>query len=116
MTLITFLLVIGCIAGETAEQVLYRLGGRRKGAQYAVCVVPAIAIHVCRMALWYLLLRFLPLGVALPLMGSSYIAVALVGRLMFNEPVDRKRWLGTCLVVAGVVLVAASERGNEIFG
>jgi drug/metabolite transporter (DMT)-like permease len=109
MILRTIALVFGCVLLETSEQTLYRLGGRASGRSgYWGYVAPAIGGHVARMALWYLVLKTLPLGEAVPLLGVNYVTIALVGRFVFGERVDGRRWLGTALVAAGIVLVGAA--------
>lgn len=107
MILRTLALIGGCIVLETTEQVLYRLAGRSDGRwHYWELISPAVIVHFTRLALWYLLLKTLPLGVAVPLLGANYIMIALAGWLIFGEKVNARRWLGTALVVAGFVLVA----------
>jgi drug/metabolite transporter (DMT)-like permease len=102
-------LVLGCVVLETTEQILYRLGGRAGGRRgYWGYVSPAVAAHVTRLTLWYLLLKMLPLGKAVPLMGTNYLAIALAGKFFFGERVDGRRWLGTVLVLSGIILVGAA--------
>jgi drug/metabolite transporter (DMT)-like permease len=103
------LLVAGCLLLETLEQSLYRLAGRTDNdrRRYLGTVVPAILTHLVRLTLWYLVLRWVRLGVAVPLMGATYLTIALVGKIFFHERVDRRRWLGTGLIMAGFVLVAS---------
>jgi multidrug transporter EmrE-like cation transporter len=105
-----FLLIAACVILETFEQIFYRLAGRVENnrAQYWKHVAPAVAVHFTRLAFWYVLLGTVKLGVAIPLLGVNYIAIALTGRLVFGERVDARRWLGTALVVAGFTLVAGS--------
>jgi len=103
------LLVAGCVSLETCEQILYRFAGRigGRGRKYWTRIAPAIAAHIARLCLWYLLLSALPLGEAVPLLGINFLMVALAGRLIFRERIDARRWLGTALVIAGFVMVAA---------
>jgi drug/metabolite transporter (DMT)-like permease len=109
MILRVILLVVGCMVLETTEQVLYRLAGRAgMGRKYFTLVGPAILAHLTRLALWYLLLAMLPLGIAIPLLGANYVAIALTGKWVFGERVDARRWLGTALVAAGFLLVAGT--------
>jgi drug/metabolite transporter (DMT)-like permease len=105
-----FLLIAGCIILETIEQILYRLGGRahEQKHHYWTFVAPGVAVHLIRLALWYLLLSRVQLGLAIPLLGANYLVIALAGRYLFNERVDARRWLGTALVLAGFILVAMS--------
>ncbi|MGC8786148.1 MAG: SMR family transporter [Anaerolineae bacterium] len=57
------------------------------------------------------LLRLVPLHVAYPItQGLSVIAVqVLVARLLFREPVGMSQWVGTVLVIAGIVLIGSQQ-------
>ena len=102
------LLLAGCIAAETAEQLLYRGSADRGGfRKYGAFLAPAIGFHLFRIALWLWLLRRLPLGVALPLTGLTSVTIALAARWIYREPVEARRWIGIALVFAGFVTVTA---------
>ena len=47
-------------------------------------------------------------SVVIPVMGLCYVGMAILGKWMLNEPVNATRWLGICLIVAGVFFVARS--------
>ena len=53
------------------------------------------------------LLKYIPLHIAFPVTtGLAVIGVQIVaGRLLFGESISSGRWLGTLLVVAGIVLL-----------
>jgi undecaprenyl phosphate-alpha-L-ara4N flippase subunit ArnE len=53
------------------------------------------------------ILRFLPLHVAYPVSaGLAVIGIQVVAaRWLFHEPISPAQWLGTALVVAGIVLI-----------
>jgi multidrug transporter EmrE-like cation transporter len=53
------------------------------------------------------LLRFVPLRVAYPVTtGLAVIGVQVVAvRLLFHEPISSTQWLGTLLVIVGIVLI-----------
>ncbi len=53
------------------------------------------------------LLRYIPLSVAYPLtMGLAIIGVQVfAAQMLFHEPVSTEQWLGTLLIVGGIVLV-----------
>ncbi len=102
------LLIAWCIVSETIEQMLYRGAGDRKGAaRYLGFYTPAITLHIVRLAVWLTVLKTVPLGIALPLLGANYAAIALAGRLVFHERIDRKRFIGIALVLIGFILVSA---------
>jgi undecaprenyl phosphate-alpha-L-ara4N flippase subunit ArnE len=94
-----------CVTMETAEQVLLRMAGRHP-KRYAYYASPAIALNLVGLAGWLVVLRFAPLGQALPLLAANNIAVAAAGRILFGERVSVRRWVGVVLITAGMVLVA----------
>jgi multidrug transporter EmrE-like cation transporter len=59
--------------------------------------------------LFTILLRLIPLHVAHPVThGLVVIGVQVVAaRLLFRETIEPLRWLGTGLVIAGIVLISA---------
>jgi len=55
------------------------------------------------------LLTLVPLGVAMPLMGASYVTTAFASRLLFKENVDGRRWLGIVVITAGLALICGKS-------
>jgi multidrug transporter EmrE-like cation transporter len=108
MTSHAVVLFVLCVLIETVEQLLFRTAGRRP-ERYFACVIPAVVLHVTGLGCWLLLLKHIPLGVALPLMGVNYVSIALAGRYLFGEPVDARRWTGIALILSGFVLVASYQ-------
>jgi len=55
------------------------------------------------------LLRYIPLSVAFPITtGLMVIGVQIVGSwLLFGEVISLQRWVGTALVVAGIVFLSS---------
>jgi len=105
---IGYLLIGAVIAAETAEQLLFRTAGRRPGRSVLYIAV-AITIHIARLFAWYAALKVMLLGVAVPLLAASYFTVALAARLLFHEPVGRRRWVATAIIIAGLALVGVHE-------
>lgn len=102
------LLLMGCIFGETLEQLLYRGSTERSGLRKcAGFIAPAIVFHLIRISMWLWLLRRIPLGVALPLTGLTSVTIALAAGWIYHEPVGQRRWVGIALVFAGFVTVTA---------
>jgi len=56
------------------------------------------------------LLKFIPLGIAFPVTtGLAVIAVQVAAAaLIFHEPISATQWLGTLIIVAGILLVGRS--------
>ncbi|MFN2595029.1 MAG: EamA family transporter, partial [Actinomycetota bacterium] len=59
---------------------------------------------------WLLVLSKVPLSVAYPFVGVSYIVVVLVSRFVLHEHVPILRWLGVAVVAAGIAIVGFSFR------
>jgi multidrug transporter EmrE-like cation transporter len=59
---------------------------------------------------WLVVLSRVPLSVAYPIVGISYILIVLLGRFVLNEPVPALRWIGVMVVAAGVAIIGVSFR------
>jgi multidrug transporter EmrE-like cation transporter len=59
---------------------------------------------------WLVVLSRVPLSVAYPIVGISYILIVLLGRFVLNEPVPALRWLGVLVVAAGIAIIGISFR------
>ena len=52
-------------------------------------------------------------SVVIPVLGLSYIAMAVLGKWMLGEPVNAMRWLGIFLITLGVFFVARSGAAEK---
>lgn len=95
-----------CIGVETAQQVAFSLAGLRLHQRHLWFAL-GISLHLVLVALWCRLLTVLPLGVALPLSGASYLTVAFVSQILLKEPVSRQRWIGIATIVIGFALISS---------
>ncbi len=48
------------------------------------------------------------LSYALPMLAFGYLPIPFASRFMLKEQLSPLRWLGTILIIAGVVLVSRS--------
>jgi drug/metabolite transporter (DMT)-like permease len=51
-------------------------------------------------------LRFVAVSIAFPLGSLSFVAVTFLSQFLLRERVDRTRWIGVLLILAGASLVA----------
>jgi multidrug transporter EmrE-like cation transporter len=56
-----------------------------------------------------LVLRWLPLNVALSYAAVQYVAVILAARILLGEPIAPARWIGISLIALGIMVVAVHE-------
>ena len=59
---------------------------------------------------WLVVLSRVPLSVAYPFVGISYVAIVFFSRLVLHESVPPLRWLGACVVAVGIAIVGLSFR------
>ena len=65
-----------------------------------------IASYALSVLTWLFVLKRVPLSVAAPFVALVYVAVPLASRLVFDDEVSPRMWIGMLLVVLGVTLVA----------
>lgn len=46
----------------------------------------------------------------MPFTALSYLFVAVMAKTVLEEPVSLNRWIGTFLIVAGVMIIGFGER------
>lgn len=59
---------------------------------------------------WLVVLSRVPLSVAYPFVGLSYVVIVAFARFVLHEHVPLLRWIGVALVVSGIVVVGLSFR------
>ena len=71
---------------------------------------PWVSIGVLLLIIWLLsrmaLLSWADLSYVLPVTSVGYVLVALTGRILLNEQISARRWLGIVLIMSGVALVS----------
>ena len=59
---------------------------------------------------WMVVLSRVPLSVAYPFVGISYVAIVAIARLVLGERVPPVRWAGVAVVALGIAIVGLSFR------
>jgi undecaprenyl phosphate-alpha-L-ara4N flippase subunit ArnE len=113
-TLGLFALAFATLVGrELCFKLAADQASRRGGAASASLARPAfwlgIAVGAAAIATWVGVLQRAPLGVAYPIMASTYAGVPVASALLFRERLSRSQVAGVALVTAGVACVLLSE-------
>lgn len=102
------------VASLSAGQVLFKLAAShlaRNVLPYALLFDPifylALVLYGGATVLWIWILTRLPLSIAYPWVASTMIIVPLLAFWVFGESLSTRFWLGSVLIVAGIVLVNA---------
>ncbi len=83
------------------------------GAATNSYVVTGTLLMMVFFGLYALALSWADFSFVLPLTASSYLFGALFAHYVIRETVTPTRWLGTIIIMAGVVVVSLGERGNS---
>jgi len=59
---------------------------------------------------WMIVLSRVPLSVAYPFVGISYVAIVLLSRFVLHENVPLLRWVGVFVVATGIAIIGFSLR------
>lgn len=108
-----FVLLALSFACDVAGQLCFKLGtgvapDQRSRSRSFAWTSAGLGIFAIETLLWLRVLGVLPLTVALPIASLNMLGVAVASRVFLGECVTPRRWAGTAIVTAGVVLVASS--------
>ena len=98
-------LVLVCGVVEGVAQVFFKkfaLVAARRWLWLAAGVV----CFVVQAILYTGALQFVEVSTALPVTSVGFVIVAILSQRLLGEPVNRLRWIGIGLIVAGVTLLA----------
>jgi drug/metabolite transporter (DMT)-like permease len=77
-------------------------------------VLAGISLYTVSTGLWLLVLHWMPLSVAFPMVSLGYVLVVLLSAFVLHEPVE---WFfavpGLSCIVAGVSLIALGRVGEQ---
>lgn len=73
-------------------------------------VLGGVALSAAFFGLYLLTLSWADISFVMPLTALSYFFVAVMAKGILNEPVSLTRWIGTVLIVVGVMVVGFGER------
>lgn len=68
-------------------------------------VVVGLTLFVISAAAWLIVLSRVPISLAYPFVGLTYVLIPLISRFVLGETVPAARWGGVALIVAGIVVV-----------
>lgn len=111
----THLLVLIAIATQVAGNVFLSHGMRLAGAilsasplDYVRAINAWTVAGMCMLAIWMItdlaLLSRADLSFVLPVIGTSFVLIAVVGHFVLNERVSGIRWIGIVVICIGVLL------------
>lgn len=104
-------------------QVLFKLGaGRLSGERLpdflvqtatSPLIIGACVLYALTILLWVWILRQVPLSRVYPFTALAYILTPLFGWLFFQEKITLQFFLGSVLLLGGILLCAFAEAGGH---
>lgn len=94
--------LVGPIDGTRVRRPLHLFG--EVATKWQVWV--GFTLYAASAVAWIYALSRVPLSVAYPFLGLTYVGVAAIAELALGERLTPAQWLGILLVVAGVIGVA----------
>ncbi len=85
---------------------LSALGGFFSGIIKSPLVLTGLFLYVVSAAIWMVVLATVDLSFAYPFLGITYILILTVSKFILKEDVNPLRWIGSLIIIAGVVLVS----------
>ncbi len=96
-----------CIFFETFQQICYKQA--KKNPEKKVFFISlGITMYLILLLSWFYLLTMIPLGIATPLMGASYITVTIASKIIFKEQISLIHWIGIAAIISGLTLIYKS--------
>ena len=117
----TKLLTLFVVATNVLGNVSMSWGMKHQNAQLGLSPVgyirlifsPWVLLGTLLLILWLLsrmtLLGWADLSYVLPVTAMGYVLTAIVGRYFLGEAISYQGWAGTVLIVAGIILVGATQ-------
>lgn len=104
--------LIGALVVGVLGQLLLKTGAAGPGTVVEQVLRPTtlagLALYGSAAFLYLYALRGIPISVAFPSAASQYVVVAIVGWLVWAEPVGLQQVAGLALIVGGVLLLATA--------
>lgn len=98
------MLKLGPLAFSTPNDII--IGGWQIMKQPLIWI--ALPLYGAGFVIWALALSQLELSYAYPLLSISYVLVAFIALIFFNEPISLTRWAGIITIIIGIVLIGHS--------
>lgn len=112
-----YFLTVVCVMGIAAGQVLFKLSANAMNRTGSFFAFETLAVFAATMVLygitsvgWVLILRRAELGKVYPIMALAFVLVPLASRIFFGERFAPSYFIGTALIMVGIVVTVSASR------
>ena len=112
-----WLVLLSCSL-TTIGQFLQKLGADKintlpsQGSFIRKIFIPEIFLGIIALGLgafsWLLVLSYMDVSKAYPLLSFNYILMLFLAHFYFKEPISKQHWFGVIFIMAGISLISQS--------
>lgn len=106
------IVVLSLVVGQLlfrATAIVWASGRPFFSTPVLIRLVPSLAFYALSTLVWIWVLRTVPLKSAYPFMALAFVLVPLGAHWLFGEVVTPQYLIGTCLIMAGVVITVVAH-------
>ncbi|MFG6087471.1 EamA family transporter [Stenotrophomonas sp.] len=109
-------MILLTLAMLACGQVLFKLASAqlsfaRPASFLSSTLVLAMVVYGAATILWLAVLARVPLSLAFPFYGLSFLLVPAFAWWLLHEPIRPQTWIGGVVILAGVVIASWGQRG-----
>lgn len=110
-----YILAFIAIFIESFSSVCLKLAGNypTMSKSYIIYYIATVAVMGIYAVLWQILLEYMPLTTAYLRKGISYILLYLWAFLIFHEHISVMQWIGTAIILSGMVVTQVGENKED---
>ena len=115
MNTTTLMLLMMTILCTSTAQILQKQAAMElsdssnQSALFNPSIIKSMALLVCGMGLWLLVLNNMDVSVAYPLLSANFIVVHLMAKWKFREEIPAHRIMGALIIIAGMAFLFTGE-------
>lgn len=121
-----YFLILFSVSASAVAQLLLKIGMSRPSIQEMstdagwvasliklsqnYCVVGGLGLYFFGALIWLKVLAKVELSFAYPFVGLGFVLTMIFGKLFLGDAISLQRFLGTCFVIVGVLLIAIESK------
>lgn len=108
-------LILLTIVSSSGSQICQKLAAASGKANTGLIVSPHVIASLALLAIslcsWLMVLARADVSVVYPLLSLNYVVVMVIARVYFGEHIPVHRWLGTFVILTGIILLLSPDLG-----
>ena len=106
--LIVVVCLLTCVGQLCQKKAVQNWEGKTFGWKTKLCdrwLWTAVISLGLGMLVWLIVLRFVPLNIAYPMLSLNFVLVTIASRFWFGEQTSWRDWCGIAMIMLGVIIL-----------